>query len=251
MAITATSEGLTAPLSSTRVSSLPSTAAGSGPEQPAGTGFEATRDALAAAGYLADDSASLVSHLAQRLGKPVLVEGPAGVGKTELAKALSRATGRPLIRLQCYEGLDISQAAYEWNYARQLLKDLESLDDHGHPLDGSVAAATHAWTQPLPHTMPGHMAPGQTVPGQMYPGQTMPGQTMPGQTMPGQTFQGPAVSTTDGRTARRPLRAATPCEPRPPAASPATLPPSASSGWRSWPWSTARKSAARSWPKTA
>jgi MoxR-like ATPase len=122
MAITATSEGLTAPLSSTRVSSLPSTAAGSGPEQPAGTGFEATRDALAAAGYLADDSASLVSHLAQRLGKPVLVEGPAGVGKTELAKALSRATGRPLIRLQCYEGLDEAKALYEWNYRKQLLR---------------------------------------------------------------------------------------------------------------------------------
>ena len=104
------------------MSSLPSTAAGSGPEQPAGTGFEATRDALAAAGYLADDSASLVSHLAQRLGKPVLVEGPAGVGKTELAKALSRATGRPLIRLQCYEGLDEAKALYEWNYRKQLLR---------------------------------------------------------------------------------------------------------------------------------
>ena len=104
------------------MSSLPSTAAGSGPEQPAGTGFEATRDALATAGYLADDSASLVSHLAQRLGKPVLVEGPAGVGKTELAKALSRATGRPLIRLQCYEGLDEAKALYEWNYRKQLLR---------------------------------------------------------------------------------------------------------------------------------
>jgi len=104
------------------VSSLPSTAAGAGPEQPAGTGVEATRDALAAAGYLADDSASLVSHLAQRLGKPVLVEGPAGVGKTELAKALSRATGRPLIRLQCYEGLDEAKALYEWNYRKQLLR---------------------------------------------------------------------------------------------------------------------------------
>ena len=76
---------------------------------------------LAEVGYLADEPAALVSFLAQRLGKPVLVEGPAGVGKTELAKALSRATGRELIRLQCYEGLDQSAALYEWNYQRQLL----------------------------------------------------------------------------------------------------------------------------------
>ena len=73
-------------------------------------------------GYLADESAALVSFLAQRLGKPVLVEGPAGVGKTELAKALSRATGRRLIRLQCYEGLDEAKALYEWNYRKQLLR---------------------------------------------------------------------------------------------------------------------------------
>jgi MoxR-like ATPase len=81
-----------------------------------------TKDALAAASYLADESAALVSFLAQRLGKPVLVEGPAGVGKTELAKALSRASGRELIRLQCYEGLDEAKALYEWNYRKQLLR---------------------------------------------------------------------------------------------------------------------------------
>jgi MoxR-like ATPase len=80
------------------------------------------REALARVGYLADEPASLVSFLAQRLGKPVLVEGPAGVGKTELAKALSRATGRDLIRLQCYEGLDEAKALYEWNYRKQLLR---------------------------------------------------------------------------------------------------------------------------------
>jgi len=80
------------------------------------------KDALAQAGYLADEPAALVSFLAQRLGKPVLVEGPAGVGKTELAKALSRATGRELVRLQCYEGLDESKALYEWNYRKQLLR---------------------------------------------------------------------------------------------------------------------------------
>jgi len=81
-----------------------------------------TKDALAAASYLADESAALVSFLAQRLGKPVLVEGPAGVGKTELAKALSRSSGRELIRLQCYEGLDEAKALYEWNYRKQLLR---------------------------------------------------------------------------------------------------------------------------------
>jgi MoxR-like ATPase len=80
------------------------------------------REGLGEAGYLADESAALVSFLAQRLGKPVLVEGPAGVGKTELAKALSRNTGRRLIRLQCYEGLDEAKALYEWNYRKQLLR---------------------------------------------------------------------------------------------------------------------------------
>jgi MoxR-like ATPase len=80
------------------------------------------RDGLAEAGYLADESAALVAYLAQKLGKPVLVEGPAGVGKTELAKAISRASGRELIRLQCYEGLDEAKALYEWNYRKQLLR---------------------------------------------------------------------------------------------------------------------------------
>jgi MoxR-like ATPase len=80
------------------------------------------REALAGVGYLADEPAALVSFLAQRLGKPVLVEGPAGVGKTELAKSLARAGGRELIRLQCYEGLDEAKALYEWNYRKQLLR---------------------------------------------------------------------------------------------------------------------------------
>jgi MoxR-like ATPase len=84
--------------------------------------IEEARDGLGAVGYLADESTALVSFLAGRLGKPVLVEGPAGVGKTELAKALSRSTGRHLIRLQCYEGLDEAKALYEWNYRKQLLR---------------------------------------------------------------------------------------------------------------------------------
>jgi MoxR-like ATPase len=77
---------------------------------------------LRAVDYLADPNIAGVVYLADRLEKPVLVEGPAGVGKTELAKALSRVTGARLIRLQCYEGLDESKALYEWNYKKQLLR---------------------------------------------------------------------------------------------------------------------------------
>jgi MoxR-like ATPase len=72
--------------------------------------------------YLCDDSIATALFLADRLGKPILAEGPAGVGKTDLAKAYSRFRGFPLIRLQCYEGLDEAKALYEWNYKKQLLR---------------------------------------------------------------------------------------------------------------------------------
>jgi MoxR-like ATPase len=80
------------------------------------------RTGLGAVGYLPGESTALVAFLATRLGKPVLVEGPAGVGKTELAKALARYLDRTLVRLQCYEGLDEAKALYEWNYRKQLLR---------------------------------------------------------------------------------------------------------------------------------
>jgi MoxR-like ATPase len=84
---------------------------------------------LRAVGYLPGESTALVSFLATKLEKPVLVEGPAGVGKTELAKALSRYLGRTLVRLQCYEGLDEAKALYEWNYRKQLLRIQTESDD--------------------------------------------------------------------------------------------------------------------------
>ncbi len=93
--------------------------------------IEDVREGLQGAGYLAGESAALVAYLATRLGKPVLVEGPAGVGKTELAKALSRYLDRPLVRLQCYEGLDEAKALYEWNYRKQLLRIQAEAQDTG------------------------------------------------------------------------------------------------------------------------
>jgi MoxR-like ATPase len=83
---------------------------------------EDARVRLAATGYLVDDRTATVTFLADVLDKPLLLEGPAGTGKTELAKAVAMATGAELVRLQCYEGLDEARALYEWNYRKQLLR---------------------------------------------------------------------------------------------------------------------------------
>jgi MoxR-like ATPase len=115
------------------------------PPQQAPDSVQEVKSSLGEVGYLADEPAALVSYLAQQLGKPILVEGPAGVGKTELAKALSRSTGRELIRLQCYEGLDEAKAMYEWNYRKQLLRiQAEAVADPAAP--GREAEEAAGWS---------------------------------------------------------------------------------------------------------
>ena len=96
-------------------------------------------DRLATTGYLADPATSTTAYLAGALEKPLLGEGPAGVGKTELAKAVSRATGAELVRLQCYEGLDEARALYEWNYKKQLLRIQAS--------QGASDGQGHSWAE--------------------------------------------------------------------------------------------------------
>jgi MoxR-like ATPase len=83
--------------------------------------IDETLDLLAGADYVADRALATVLFLALRLGRPLFLEGEAGVGKTEMAKVLAKSLGRPLIRLQCYEGLDVAAAVYEWNYAAQMM----------------------------------------------------------------------------------------------------------------------------------
>jgi MoxR-like ATPase len=107
------------------------------------------KEALERVGYLADEPAALVGYLAQKLGKPILVEGPAGVGKTELAKALSRASERKLIRLQCYEGLDEAKALYEWNYRKQLLRIQASEGDDREDQWSDIFGEDFLLTRPL------------------------------------------------------------------------------------------------------
>ncbi len=113
------------------------------------TGPAEVRDALAGVDYLADDRISQVVFLADRLGKPILVEGPAGVGKTELAKALAAILGRRLVRLQCYEGLDEAKAIYEWNYKKQLLRIQAGQDESWESLESDIFSEEFLLARPL------------------------------------------------------------------------------------------------------
>src|SRR6478735_4684043 len=109
------------------------------------------REGLAKVDYLADEGIAGVVYLADRLQKPVLVEGPAGTGKTQLAKSVAEMTGSRLIRLQCYEGLDESKALYEWNYKKQLLRIQAERNDEGtwESIEDDIFSDDFLLTRPL------------------------------------------------------------------------------------------------------
>ena len=114
------------------------------------TDLDGVRNALADADYLADAGIAGIVYLAERLGKPILVEGPAGTGKTQLAKSVSEITGSRLIRLQCYEGLDESKALYEWNYKKQLLRiQTEGSDAAWNDVEDDLFSEDFLLTRPL------------------------------------------------------------------------------------------------------
>ena len=114
------------------------------------TDLDGERNALADADYLADAGIAGIVYLAERLGKPILVEGPAGTGKTQLAKSVSEITGSRLIRLQCYEGLDESKALYEWNYKKQLLRiQTEGSDAAWNDVEDDLFSEDFLLTRPL------------------------------------------------------------------------------------------------------
>jgi MoxR-like ATPase len=104
---------------------------------------------LESAGYLADRQIATVVHLADRLQKPLLIEGPAGVGKTELAKAVSRSLQLDLVRLQCYEGVDESKTLYEWNYRKQLLRIQAEDDRHWSDISDDIFSEDFLLERPI------------------------------------------------------------------------------------------------------
>ena len=125
---------------------------------------EKIKATLAQQQYIASDEIATVVYLAEQLGKPILCEGPAGVGKTELSKAWAAGNGRKLIRLQCYEGLDEAKALYEWEYAKQmlytqLLRDkLQDLIGHAGSLEeaADLIGARKKFSFPSAFCCPGH-----------------------------------------------------------------------------------------------
>ena len=117
--------------------------------EPTFTSVEQAQQALADVGYLASSAIATTAFLADTLGKPLLVEGPAGVGKTELAKAVSRASGAELVRLQCYEGVDEARALYEWNHAKQLLRITAERDAAWDEVRSDIFAEEFLLARPL------------------------------------------------------------------------------------------------------
>jgi MoxR-like ATPase len=113
------------------------------------TGVDDVTERLAHTGYLASTAVATTVFLADQLGKPLLVEGPAGVGKTELSRAVAEATGSRLVRLQCYEGVDESRALYEWNHAKQLLRITAGRDEGWAETKTDIFSEEFLLTRPL------------------------------------------------------------------------------------------------------
>ncbi|WP_019928760.1 MoxR family ATPase [Nocardia sp. BMG111209] len=117
--------------------------------EPIFTSVDDVIDRLATTGYLADKATATSVFLADRLGKPLLIEGPAGVGKTELSRAVSQVAGAELVRLQCYEGIDEARALYEWNHAKQILRIQASSENGWEETKSDVFSEEFLLSRPL------------------------------------------------------------------------------------------------------
>ncbi|MEV0250937.1 MoxR family ATPase [Nocardia sp. NPDC050712] len=118
-------------------------------QEPIFSSVEDVIDRLASTGYLADKATATSVFLADRLGKPLLIEGPAGVGKTELARAVAQTAGAELVRLQCYEGVDEARALYEWNHAKQILRIQASSENDWEETKADVFTEEFLLSRPL------------------------------------------------------------------------------------------------------